>query len=77
MKVGILNILIMAKIQLNGKKLELKKKHSILTLLKKYKMDSKKIAVELNGKIINHNKYKLTNVKDKDIIEIVHFIGGG
>ena len=77
MKVGILNILIMAKIQLNGKKLELKKKHSILTLLKKYKMDSKKIAVELNGKIINHNKYKLTKVKDKDIIEIVHFIGGG
>jgi thiamine biosynthesis protein ThiS len=77
MKVGILNILIMAKIQLNGKKLELKKKHSILTLLKKYKMDSKKIAVELNGKIINRNKYKLTNVKDKDIIEIVHFIGGG
>jgi thiamine biosynthesis protein ThiS len=77
LKVGILNILIMAKIQLNGKKLELKKKHSILTLLKKYKMDSKKIAVELNGKIINHNKYKLTNVKDKDIIEIVHFIGGG
>ena len=67
----------MAKIQLNGKKLELKKKHSILTLLKKYKMDSKKIAVELNGKIINHNKYKLTNVKDKDLIEIVHFIGGG
>jgi thiamine biosynthesis protein ThiS len=77
LKVGILNILIMAKIQLNGKKLELKKKHSILTLLKKYKMDSKKIAVELNGKIINRNKYKLTNVKDKDIIEIVHFIGGG
>ena len=77
MKVGILNILIMAKIQLNGKKLELKKNHSILKLLKKYKMDSKKIAVELNGKIINHNKYKLTNVKDKDIIEIVHFIGGG
>ena len=77
MKVGILNILIMAKIQLNGKKLELKKKHSILTLLKKYKMDSKKIAVELNGTIINHNKYQLTKVKDKDIIEIVHFIGGG
>ena len=67
----------MAKIQLNGKKLVLKKKHSILTLLKKYKIDSKKIAVELNGKIINRNKYKLTNVKDKDIIEIVHFIGGG
>jgi thiamine biosynthesis protein ThiS len=77
LKVGILNILIMAKIQLNGKKLVLNKNYSILTLLKKYKMDSKKIAVELNGKIVNRNKYKLTYVKDKDIMEIVHFIGGG
>jgi sulfur carrier protein len=67
----------MTKIQLNGNKLELKNKHSIFTLLKKYKMDNKKIAIELNGKIINRNKYKSTYVKDKDKIEIVHFIGGG
>ena len=77
MKVGILNILIMAKIQLNGKKLELKKKHSILTLLKKYKINFNKVAVELNGTIINRDKYKKINVKNKDKIEIVHFIGGG
>ena len=67
----------MEKIQLNGRKLELKKKNSILTLLKKYKIDSKKIAVELNGKIINRNKYKSVYIKNKDKIEIVHFIGGG
>ena len=67
----------MAKIQLNGRKLELKYKHTILTLLKRYKMDGKKIAVELNGKIINRNKYKSVYIKNKDKIEIVHFIGGG
>ena len=67
----------MAKIQLNGRKLELRNKHSILTLLKKYKMSDKKIAVELNGKIINRNRYKLAYLKGKDKIEIVHFIGGG
>jgi len=67
----------MAKIQLNGRKIELSNKYSIVTLLKKYKIDSKKIAVELNGKIINRNKYKLTYLKNKDKIEIVHFIGGG
>jgi len=67
----------MAKIQLNGRKLELKNKYTILELLKKYKLDSKKIAVELNSKIINRNKYKIVCVKDKDRIEIVHFIGGG
>ena len=77
MKVGILNILIMAKIQLNGRKLELSNKHSIITLLKKYKIDGKKIAVELNGKIIDRRKYKFIYIKNKDKIEIVHFIGGG
>jgi sulfur carrier protein len=77
LKVGVLNILIMAKIQLNGSKLELKNKYSIATLLKKYKIDSKKVAVELNGEIINRNKYKLINIKNKDKIEVVHFIGGG
>ena len=67
----------MAKIQLNGRKLELTNKYSIVTLLKKYKIDNKKIAIELNGKIINRSKYKLTYIKNKDKIEIVHFIGGG
>ena len=67
----------MAKIQLNGRKLQLKNKHSIFTLLKKYNIDDKKIAIELNGEIINRNKYKIVYVKNKDKIEIVHFIGGG
>ena len=67
----------MAKIQLNGRKLELSNKYSIATLLKKYKIDNKKIAVELNGKIINRSKYKLVYIKNMDKIEIVHFIGGG
>ncbi len=67
----------MAKIQLNGSKLELSNKKSIATLLKKYKINNKNIAVELNGIIINRSKYKLTFIKDKDKIEIVHFIGGG
>ena len=67
----------MARIQLNGRKLELNKKYSITEILKKYKLDRKKIAVELNGKIINQSKYKAIYIKDKDKIEIVHFIGGG
>jgi len=53
----------MAKIQLNGRKLELNKKHSIAEILKKYKLDRKKIAVELNGKIVNRNKYKIIYIK--------------
>ena len=66
----------MAKIQLNGKKITIKSKYSILDLLKKYKLNDKKIAIELNGIIIPKSNFK-KKLKNKDKIEIVHFIGGG
>ncbi len=46
----------MAKIQLNGRKVSITQKLSIFDLLKKHKLDDRKVAVELNGTIINKNK---------------------
>ena len=48
----------MAKIQLNGKKVSIKSNLSIFNLLKKYKLDNKKIAIEHNGAIIPKTHYK-------------------
>ena len=67
----------MAKIQLNGRKVSIPQKFSIFDLLKKHKLDDSKVAVELNGTIVNKNKYKKRTIKNNDKIEIVHFIGGG
>jgi len=67
----------MAKIQLNGRKVSIKQKLSIFDLLEKHKLDDRKVAVELNGVIVNKSKYKKRLVKNNDKIEIVHFIGGG
>ncbi len=67
----------MAKIQINGRKINIKQKINVSDLLKKYKLDKKKIALELNGEIIPKQMYKKKFVKNEDIIEIVHFIGGG
>ena len=67
----------MAKIQINGKKVNLKNTISILELVKKYKLTKKAVAIELNGKILPKNKYNVTKLKDQDIIEMVQFIGGG
>ena len=67
----------MAKIQLNGKKVVIKQKITIFDLIKKYKLDNKKIAIEYNGKIIPKFYYKKKYLRNKDKIEIVHFIGGG
>ena len=73
----ILNNLIMAKIQLNGKKVVIKSNFSILDLLKKYKLANKKVAIEHNGKIISKETLNKKFLKDNDKVEIVHFIGGG
>jgi len=67
----------MAKIQLNGKKITTKQKISLYDLLKKHKLDKKKVAIELNGAIISSNLYKKKIIKNNDKIEIVHFIGEG
>ena len=72
-----MNNLIIAKIQLNGKKVVINSNYSIFDLLKKYKLNNKKIAIEHNGVIIQKVNYKKKYLKNNDKIEIVHFIGGG
>ena len=67
----------MAKIQLKGKKITVKQKNSLFELLKKFKLDKKRVAVELNGSIILKQLYKKKIISENDKIEIVHFIGGG
>ena len=67
----------MAKIQLNGKKVDIKSNCSLFDLLKKYKLANKKVAIEHNGIIIPKVNYKKKSLKNNDKVEIVHFIGGG
>ena len=67
----------MAKIQLNGRKMSIKQNSSVFDILKRFKIHNKKIAVELNGKIVPKIKYRMRKLGNNDKIEIVHFIGGG
>ena len=67
----------MAKIQLNGKKININKDYSVKDIVIKYRLNEKKIAVELNGTIVPKKSYKIKKIKNNDKIEIVHFIGGG
>ena len=51
----------MAKIQLNGKKIKIKPKITIYDLLKRFKINNKKVAIEHNG-IIIHNQNKTNGI---------------
>ena len=65
------------KIVVNGKLLTVNVKFSIKNLIKKLKTPINKVAIELNEEIVDKKKLSQIYLKNKDRIEIVHFIGGG
>ena len=65
------------KIKINGKIRLIKKKTTLKSLLTRYKLSTNKVAIELNHKILDKKKISKIELKNKDKIEIVHFIGGG
>ena len=65
------------KIQLNGKKYQIRKGCNLKELLRILKKNNNKVAIELNGEIKDKKKYNKIFLKKNDKIEIVQFIGGG
>ncbi len=65
------------KIVVNGKLLTVNVKFSIKNLSEKLKIPINKVAIELNEEIVDKKKLSQIYLKNKDRIEIVHFIGGG
>ena len=66
-----------AKIQLNGSPYKINTKTNLNQLLQELKIQKKKVAIEVNGAIIEKEKYPKTILRKDDRVEIVHFIGGG
>ena len=72
-----MNNLNVAKIQLNGSSYEINNKTNLNQLLDKLKIQKTKVAIEVNGVIVDKNKYPKVILNKGDKVEIVHFIGGG
>mgnify|MGYP001255721541 CR=1 FL=1 len=66
-----------AKIQLNGDPYEINVSMSLNELLNKLKIEKNKVAIEVNGEIVQKDKYSNLILNKNDKVEIVHFIGGG
>ncbi len=65
------------KIKINGKNIFIEEYLKVNSLVKKLDIPLNKVAIELNNKIIDKKKLKNITLKNKDKLEIVHFIGGG
>ena len=72
-----MNNLNVAKIQLNGSSYKINTETNLNQLLNKLKIQKTKVAVEVNGVIVEKNKYPNLILNKDDKVEIVHFIGGG
>ncbi len=66
-----------AKIQLNGDPYEINVRTNLNELLNKLKIQKNKVAIEVNGEIVQKDKYESLILNKDDKVEIVHFIGGG
>lgn len=72
-----MNNLNVAKIQLNGDPYAINDGTNLNELLNKLKIQKNKVAIEVNGEIVEKNKYPNLILSKGDKVEIVQFIGGG
>jgi len=64
-------------ITVNGKPREITEPASVTDLLAQLDLHPQAVVVELNRKIIRRPELAGTILNDGDIVELVHFVGGG
>lgn len=59
----------------NGKQMELFE--TVQQLLIHYSLENRIVVVEVNQDIVMKDNYETTSLSHGDVVEIVHFVGGG
>ena len=65
------------QVTINGEREPLEREMSVADLLADRRIESRRVAVEINEDIVPRKTYADTLVRDGDRIEIVTFVGGG
>ncbi|MCX7623996.1 MAG: sulfur carrier protein ThiS [Thermomicrobium sp.] len=65
------------RLTVNGKRVELDGVRTIAELLRSRGLDPRLVAVEHNGEIVPREEYERRELRDGDVLEVVHFVGGG
>ncbi|NNE67542.1 MAG: sulfur carrier protein ThiS [Pyrinomonadaceae bacterium] len=67
----------MVKLRLNGDFIEVREGIKLSELLGELELPDTRIAVELNKDVVRRNDWGETVLRNEDVLEIVHFVGGG
>ncbi len=68
---------IFMRLKVNGNIVDDLKAATVAELLDEMKVNSGRVAVEVNTMIVKKADYDLFALKDGDTVEIVNFVGGG
>ena len=64
-------------IQVNGLKQDVPYGTTLEDLISLFHLQKKSVVVERNRQVVDKTAYAVTQLKENDQIEIVHFVGGG
>ncbi len=64
-------------VTVNGDAVGLADDATVAALLAKLELAGDKVAVERNRQIVSRTVWDHTNLQQGDVLEIVHFVGGG
>ncbi len=63
--------------KVNGIEENLQFSNTLDAYLSEKNFEAERVAVELNGNVVPRSEFCKTTLNNDDILEIVHFVGGG
>jgi thiamine biosynthesis protein ThiS len=72
-----MSIVTSVHVTLNGEEHEVPAGSTVEDLVRSLELDRRRVAVEVNRKIVAREAYTERSLREGDILEIVHFVGGG
>ena len=65
------------RIHLNGGEHEASEGATLRSLLETMSLPATRVAVELNGRVVARAEFERIEIREGDVLEVVHFVGGG
>jgi thiazole synthase/sulfur carrier protein len=65
------------KVKINGEEKQIADGLSVNGLLESLQIRPGRVVIERNRDIVSRDSFTTTVLKDGDVLEIVHFVGGG
>ena len=65
------------KVQVNGEQSTVREGLTVAELVTESGLADRRVAVELNRNVLARDRWASTELREDDVVEIVHFVGGG